>query len=277
MPDGRLWLGIIGYGMVLYDPSDGSFLTYEKYPAFRNFPYTSAVDVIARRRTTSEICFGTYSQGLWLLDGTAGGKAIRVMSEDYPDFARMGVTAIEEDSASNLWIGTRKGVFVLTPSNELFSIRDYLSFGAVDPLSEVFVTDLKSGRDGTIWISTNYNGVYRLSPNEGTLRRWSLGGASYNVSSLFIDSSQNVWAGSSFDGLYLYSPERDSFSQVTNISALYNKGVTGISCDAASKIWVTTFDAAVSFNYSPQGGIRDVSYSHLSGVDASMSFHARSA
>ena len=40
MPDGRLWLGIIGYGMVLYDPSDGSFLTYEKYPAFRNFPYT---------------------------------------------------------------------------------------------------------------------------------------------------------------------------------------------------------------------------------------------
>ena len=274
MPDGRLWLGIIGYGMVLYDPSDGSFLTYEKYPAFRNFPYTSAVDVIARRRTTSEICFGTYSQGLWLLDGTAGGKAIRVMSEDYPDFARMGVTAIEEDNASNLWIGTRGGIFVMTPSNELFSIRDWLPGAPVEPLTDVFVTDLKSGRDGTIWISTNYNGVYRLSTTDGSLRRWSLRDESYNVSCLFVDPAANVWAGSSFDGLYLYSPERDSFSQVTNISALYNKGVTGISCDAASKIWVTTFDAAVSFNYSPQGGIRDVSCSHLSGVDASMSFNA---
>lgn len=40
MPDGRLWLGIIGFGMVLYDPFDGSFLSYEKYPAFRDFPYT---------------------------------------------------------------------------------------------------------------------------------------------------------------------------------------------------------------------------------------------
>lgn len=81
MPDGRLWLGITGFGMVLYDPFDGSFLSYEKYPAFRDFPYTSAVDVISRRRSTSEICFGTYSQGLWLLDPSsrsgAGGLFLR--------------------------------------------------------------------------------------------------------------------------------------------------------------------------------------------------------
>ena len=272
MPDGRLWLGIIGFGMVLYDPFDGSFLSYEQYPAFRDFPYTSSVDVISRRRSTSEICFGTYSQGLWLLDPSSRSGARRVISEEYPDFSHLGVTAIAEDNASNLWIGTRKGVFVMTPGNKVFSIADYLPDAALDPLSDVIVTDLKSARDGSVWIATNYNGVYRLSPSDGSLVRWSLG-ESDNVSCLLVDPASNVWAGSSFDGLYLYDRKKGEFSQINNISALYNKGITGMSSDITSRLWVTTSDAAVSFTYSEGDRIGDVDYISLSDHDASMSFN----
>ena len=275
MPDGTLWLGIIGYGMVLYSPEDGSFRTYDRYPSFKDFPYTSSVDVITRRRSTSQICFGTYSQGLWLLDSyPEGAGAIRVSSSRYPAFSRSGVTAIEEDGNSNLWLGTRQGVFVLTPANELLSLEDFLPFDAVRSLSDISVTDLKAARDGSLWIATNYNGVYHLSPADGSLERLPLGKSSYNVSCLFVDSSSNLWAGSPFDGLYLYNPLSSAFENISNISALLHKGITDISSDSTSKIWVTTFDSAVSFNYSAQKGFTNVSFSELSGVDPSMSFNS---
>ena len=274
MPDGRLWLGIIGYGMVLYNPADGSFLTYDQYPSFKDFPYTSSVDVIRRRRSTSQICFGTYSQGLWLLDSyPEGAPAIRVSSGRYPAFSRSGVTAIEEDSSSNLWLGTRKGIYVMSSSNELFSLEDYLPFDSVKGLSEISVTDLKTGRDGTIWIATNYNGVYHLDPSDGTVDRLPLGQSSYNVACLFVDSSSNVWAGSPFDGLYLYNRQKGVFESISNISALLHKGITGISGDSSSRIWVTTFDSAVSFSYSAQRGFTNVSFNDLSVSDPSMSFN----
>lgn len=143
----------------------------------------------------------------------------------------------------------------------------------MDPLSDVIVTDLKSARDGSVWIATNYNGVYRLSPSDGSLVRWSLG-ESDNVSCLFVDPASNVWAGSSFDGLYLYDRKKGEFSQINNISALYNKGITGMSSDITSRLWVTTSDAAVSFTYSEGDRIGDVDYISLSDHDASMSFNA---
>ena len=274
MADGRLWLGIIGYGMVLYNPSDGSFLTYDQYPSFRDFPYTSSVDVIKRRRSTSQICFGTYSRGLWLLESyPEGAPAHRVSSERYPAFSRSGVTAIEEDGSSNLWLGTRKGIYVMTPSDELLSIEDYLPFESVKALSEISVTDLKAARDGSVWIATNYNGVYHLNPADGSLDRLPLGESSYNVSCLFVDSSSGVWAGSPFEGLYLYNPQTGTFESISNISALLHKGITGISGDSSSKIWVTTFDSAVSFHYSAQRGFTNVSFNDLSVLDPSMAFN----
>ncbi|MGM9790981.1 MAG: two-component regulator propeller domain-containing protein [Candidatus Cryptobacteroides sp.] len=274
MPNGRLWLGIIGYGMVLYNPDDGSFLTYDQYPSFKDFPYTSSVDVIKQRRSTSQICFGTYSQGLWLLDSyPEGAQALRVSSARYPAFSRSGVTAIEEDGNSNLWLGTRKGIYILSPSGELLSLGDYLPFDSVKSLSEISVTDLKTARDGSVWIATNYNGVYRLNPSDGAVDRLPLGQSSYNVSCLFVDASSNVWAGSPFDGLYLYNQQNGVFESISNISALLHKGITGISSDSSSKLWVTTFDSAVSFNYSSEAGFTDVSFNDLSVSDPSMSFN----
>ena len=66
--DDEYWMGIIGFGMILYNARTHTCINYQEHPDFKDLPYTSTVDAIIRRKKTGEICFGTYSRGVWLYD-----------------------------------------------------------------------------------------------------------------------------------------------------------------------------------------------------------------
>lgn len=267
----RIWLGVIGYGMVLYDMETGGFLTYDRYPAFNDFPYTSAVDVITKRRTTGELCFGTYSKGIWLLDPVED-KARRVLSANCPEFASCGITAISEDQGGSLWIGTRSGLYIMSPQD---SVRRFTEGGEM--LQDVKITDVKVDRSGNVWVATNYKGVLRIVPSTGEIRRWSVGENEDvdNIACLFVDSSGLVWAGSIWDGVSWYDTASDRFVAISSLSAIYDKGITNITQDRDSRIWVATANAAVSFIMNPGGKLSDIIYHSVDEIDPYLSFNDR--
>ena len=274
--ENKFWLGIIGYGMVLYDIENDTFALYGDLPEFKYFPYTSVIEVMMRRRTTGEICFGTYSKGLWLLD-TATGQAHRIVSSSYPEFASSGITALSEDQDGNMWIGTRTGLYVMNRADSISRPGDIQPFPDAGVLSDVKITDVKVDRQGNVWVATMYEGVYRIVPSAREVSRWMVGDNSDvgNISTVFIDSAGIVWVGTLWNGLSWFDTKSGRFRSVSSLSAISRKGITNIAQDRDSRIWVTTSNVAVSFRMSPDGTISDVSYLSLDEIDTSLSFNER--
>ncbi len=241
----RYWLGLIGYGMILYDASSGTAADYHDIPGFSNMPYTSSVDVIMRSRRSGEICFGTYSRGVWFYDE----ESHDVRTVDDNRIAYSGVTAMMEDKDNCMWIATRDGLFVLDTLGSVSPIGEYHhgADGMIDDAGSVIA--IRQGIDGSVWIASTHGGIVRISMQTGECRRYSVGKRhdSNNISCLHVDSRGWVWAGSMYDGLSWYNADTDEFETITYMSVIDNRGVNNIVEDMSGRMWMTTSDVVISF------------------------------
>ncbi|MCM1177523.1 MAG: response regulator [Clostridium sp.] len=272
----RYWLGLIGYGMIFYDASDGSAVDYLNVPGFEGMPYTSSVDVIMRRRSTGEICFGTYSQGIWFYD-EAGH---RVRTEDSNALVYAGVTAIMEDRDSNLWVATSHGLYVLDISGNVWPLGEYMpcAAGVLDNAGPVIA--ISGDNDGNIWIASTYGGIVRISSRTEECRSYSVGKGhdSKNISCLYVDSHGWVWAGSMYSGLSCYNPVSDEFETITSLSVIDGRGISNIIEDSSGRIWMTTSDIAISFvPEDAPGKMGSLNFYSVAELGEVFSFNANSA
>ena len=65
-------MGVADNAFVLFDSSDGSVTRYNEIAGFEDLTSISAAFSIRKRSVTGEICFGTYSEGLWVYDPNSG-------------------------------------------------------------------------------------------------------------------------------------------------------------------------------------------------------------
>ncbi len=256
------WMGISGHGFIKYASSDGSFTGYQDLPEFEGFLYTNNFDAMLLRRGTSEICFGSYDKGVWVYDTETGLTEI-INSSTAPAMTNDCIKALAEDSDGNVWIGTREGVFVMSPDKSVRALSGKMRNGNISDLQKKISSISVSPVSGDIWIATSHEGIIRCPKDFSEAMEFyksnsCQGTGSFN--SICADSAGNVWAGSMWDGLFRWNKKDDRFEKVGRFVFLDGHGVTNIAEDPYGRIWVATNNSLVSFVESEDGSLNSISY-----------------
>lgn len=78
------------------------------------------------------------------------------------------VTALVQDHAGNIWIGTQNGL----NRYDGFDVKVYLPGEQSTTISDNFITSLVVDQHGVIWIGT-LNGLNRYDPKQGVFERFA--------------------------------------------------------------------------------------------------------
>jgi len=171
--DGVLWLAT-GNSLVRYDSVRDRFHIYfndPADPASRSVNGTSAVleDRAGRVWAGSEWNGG----GLDLLDPASGKfrhlrHAADGAANGVPALSDDNVSSLHEDAAGRIWVGTAKGLDVVTVgAHGALSVQHHAA-----AVGGGKVLAIRSDQDGKIWAST-IAGLYRLDPASGAVERYS--------------------------------------------------------------------------------------------------------
>lgn len=269
--DNEFWMGIIGFGMIKYNLETQNCVNYVDIPEFKSLSYTSTVDAIIKRKN-GEICFGTWNAGLWFYNET--DRKITLLNQ-YVNrkFKDDCIHVLREDSEGNLWIGTRKGVYILDAQGQFYTLSEWLHFDTDLVSSNIF--DIKEDQEKNIWIATNYEGVSRINLSTRQYKKYAVNGKKeiYNTNCLLVDSHQRIWVGTMWSGLAYYQKETDSFVTVSSISTIENKGILNILEDDNGRIWITTNSAVLSFEVNDSFQMEKINYYTVSNGTSEFFFN----
>ena len=195
--------------------------------------------------------------GTW--NGLAALHPANVAIERIPNRAERGpgpfgrgVVAIHSAGDDELWLGTYDaGVVMLRQTDRGWSPA---RIRALDPLRAAFVSDITPGLDGSLWIATLRDGVFRLDASRRSLAavpiETHLGErAQPLLYSTFVDRVGDVWLGSGTLGLLRYDDTRRAFVEYRGPAGDFDYGndyVWPIAEGADGSLWVGAFNGGLS-------------------------------
>ncbi|MBS7458255.1 ligand-binding sensor domain-containing diguanylate cyclase [Coralloluteibacterium stylophorae] len=136
------------------------------------------------------------------------------------------------ETADGLWIATRGGLALRTPDGAVS--RD---FGALDGQ---LLTCLRHDADGTLWIGSNEQGLWRLRPGADPERVAAADGRlPDSVWALHADAGA-VWIGSFSEGLVRLDRASGATRRFTERDGLSNNVVYRIVVDGDARLWLST-------------------------------------
>ena len=152
--------------------------------------------------------------GLWIDPGAPPVRGDEARLE-LVDFIHLGPSALHEDSAGRLWVGSFRGLFVREPGGSICRAGSDSSdpHRLYDEINAFF-----EDRDGTVWVGT-YGGLLRYDPHRKPFHHLpatepspSVGaplGAEARgdpVSSVAVDQRGAVWVGTYGSGIHRLDP-----------------------------------------------------------------------
>lgn len=114
-------------------------------------------------------------------------------------------------------------------------------------------------RDGTVWITTVENGLYRFRKGDDAPMCVSIPTATEGVMgaeqcrNAIEDTNGKIWYGT-FSGLFRYDPDTGETRHIKipqNIGGLTHPSVYGMCCDRKGNLWIGTFYGGVNY-FSPE-------------------------
>ncbi|HEX6853253.1 MAG TPA: two-component regulator propeller domain-containing protein [Candidatus Polarisedimenticolaceae bacterium] len=196
--------------------------------------------------------------GLWIASSgslervdPASGEA-RIWEHDPADPTSLGpgyVTAVFEDRAGQIWVGTGEGGLQRLDAGGRVVQR--IRSDSADPgsLSDDYVTTILEDRRGKLWVGTRSGGLNEVDPRTGRARRFlpvaedpSSLGHRY-VTSLLEDARGDLWVGTGGGGLNRLVRAEDGgirFERVTERDGLIDDDVTALLEDDDGTLWVST-------------------------------------
>lgn len=233
---GKLWIATL-FGVNIFNPVTNKVeQTYVNEP---ENPYSlnqnSIYDIYQDKLGT--IWIGTYFGGLNITHSLNSPFTLYQHFSYKNSLSNNVVSAIVEDDSGNLWIGTEGGgLNYLDKKSGKFTAYKH-NPGTENSLGSNLIKDLALDAEGNIWATTFEGGLNAYNPKTRKFKAYKHNTSlnSSRLSSLLIDSRQNIWVGSR-NGLFIYNKSSDSFKRVniphTFISAIFE--------DSENRIWVAS-------------------------------------
>lgn len=184
---GRLWLGTVGTGIVMLEPS-GRISRYRHTPNDpRSLPNDVVNDILIDR--SQRVWFATWG-GLAQLDERTG--TFRTYRPEGLDPRYLTLT---EDGDGKLWLGSHHhGLHRFDPATKVFTL--YPPEGTGRGVSNGRINAIHVERGGTVWVGTQ-NGLDRLEPATGRIRSYHTkdGLPGNAVSCMLEDARGGLWLG----------------------------------------------------------------------------------
>ena len=255
---GNLWFANYGKGITRYDRHAG---TYSFFRAAEHRGPGSAFITSLLADSGGMIWIGTVGGGLGRLDPRTA--TFRTFAIGNADSATAGNTVhvIHEGAGGKIWIGTSGGIALREPAAGKFRyFGRYAGSGhAEGNLADV--VSIMENPDGTLWVGTEFAGLFLFDQHRGILRRFthdvrdsgSIG--SDNVAFLYRTRSRDLWIGTDGNGLDRFDPESGDFHHLREEDGLLSNAVQGILEDDQGRLWVMS-PRGVSCVRPETGGIR---------------------
>lgn len=273
---GRIWIGLRGSGVVLYEGGEFSHFTTANgllhNEVWAIMESADGVICLGTRNGISTWQNGKISsiplpegmsnhyvktlfedrQGrIWA--GTRGGGLARLTkyknswSGEYLGFKDLHICALLEDRRGILWMGARNGGIVAFHDNK----KMYYSTPA---LSDNSIQCLYEDSSGNIWIGSQSGGVNVIPAGDMEPLKFTMDGdlPSDSVMAIFEDREHSLWLGTECGGLVQI--RETSIITYTNRNKLSSNIIFGVCRDQQGRIWAGTSGSGVNYLDPVSGG-----------------------
>ncbi|MEP6485037.1 MAG: EAL domain-containing protein [Rudaea sp.] len=255
---GRLWLGLFGAGVTIYDPADGSTLSMHHDIAMPgSLPDDFVTQLLIDR--SGLLWVGGEISGVATTD--PDGAQFRYVMDPSSTRNQMGnnVRAVLEDTDGRLWLGTGgDGLKRYDPSRDAFEYFDGVfktSAPGQDRDAQLQIDSLAHAGGGKLWVATS-RGMFQFDP--ATRRAVALpidpkgiaGLPDANARCVIVASDGSVWFGSYGHGLSHWIPAtRDAPARweifrhdAAQTDSLASNVIVSLFEDDGGRIWIGTMD-----------------------------------
>ncbi|WP_448548159.1 two-component regulator propeller domain-containing protein [Thalassotalea fusca] len=178
--------------------------------------------------------------GLYYLSDTHLKPVENVLTQENPIEGELWTLAI--DHTGNLWIGGKKGLYLLSHSSDGYMVSSQSV--------KAWVTGIVERTKGVLWITTYGSGLYIFEPDFGIQQRFvkkdrnAYGLRSDYLISINKDSDDQIWLGSDGKGLQRYLISRNRFHHTSHDPedelTISHAFVRAVSTEKDGTLWVGT-------------------------------------
>lgn len=222
-------------------------------------------------------CFSQISPGFALVGSDNGVKILNLRSgnsRDYMprdgqvDLRKYKIVSMCRDLGGNLWIGAyQKGLFMIPAQWNNFRYIGHKSLSA-DIIGDNVVTSMLRLPDGRMFLGTDNDGIYALSPDNSSSRHYAPGtgihGVPDGISAMFLDSRGTLWVGAFGGGIAIFDPETGRCVPFAHpVAGESVSTVSGFAEDNDGNLWISTMGSGLYSINLDTGAVIDISsYNH---------------
>jgi diguanylate cyclase (GGDEF)-like protein/PAS domain S-box-containing protein len=254
-PDGRVWAGVFGGGIVVLDPAGGDPQRLRSEPRVTGSLPEDMVRTLTVDRS-GLMWIGGYVTGLTRVD-PAGARFPLVRDQDpsRPAIETNNVRALHQDRDGAVWVGTEgdglKRYDLVADRFEYHSDVLRAALPSARQAQVLWVFDIVEDATGAMWLGTNH-GVLVLAPDRSSAR-WiavrapgTADDESAMVRVIVADPDGRWWFGTMAHGLVRHAPASGSFEwfpeRAGDPASLWHHTVLAMTRDSQGRLWIGTFD-----------------------------------
>lgn len=224
-----IWVGTEGKGLTRINPRNKDVFTYT----------TSNSDLLGDRIVSlfydeGSLWIGHLNHGLQMMD--ANGKMT-----SFEETVPFAVLEIFKDASGNMWLCTNQGLIQFDKNQgivkQFTSKNSGLASNYYISTIEQDINTIVQGDANTLWIGTEFDGLYRLDIKENKFS--AVSGITDRILSLHYDNSK-LWIGTNGKGLKLYDTKEGTITTYTKKEGLPNDIIYGILPDADRNLWLSS-------------------------------------
>jgi len=247
-PDNRVWIALMGGGLVQYDPDTGRESDLAAVTG-RRIDLDSGRVMTLREDRRGVLWIGTMDRGIATLDRHGKLGWIPVKPGDPHSLSAGGIMTILEARSGEMWVGTYGGgANIVDPATGL--VRQLPHGSAPGAVSADAVTAFAEDSRGDLWIGTDGGGL-DLARSDGTVikvfrhdPRDPSSLPSDTIYALAVDARDRVWIGTNGGGLALgtrgaSAPQKVAFRTFSLDKGLSSDTINGLLVGADGNIWIS--------------------------------------